>query len=219
MKIKGVITGDIIQSTRIKPENKQLVLDTIRNTVYEMEKWSKMKLEIFRGDSFQIVIDNTYEAVRIAILIRAGLQKSTPEGSEIKWDARLALGLGSVNFPQEESVTESDGEAFRNSGWEFDELGKRKLAIRTPWQNMNDELKVSTAFADDIVSEWSVAQAQAIYASLIHSKTQKEIAADLNTSPQNISKRIIAGKEYLIRPYLDRCKQIITAKIQTDGIK
>ena len=74
-------------------------------------------------------------------------------------------------------------------------------------------------FADDIVSEWSVAQAQAIYASLIHSKTQKEIAADLNTSPQNISKRIIAGKEYLIRPYLDRCKQIITAKIQTDGIK
>ena len=34
MKIKGVITGDIIQSTRIKPENKQLVLDTIRNTVY-----------------------------------------------------------------------------------------------------------------------------------------------------------------------------------------
>ena len=46
MKIKGVITGDIIQSTRIKPENKQLVLDTIRNTVYEMEKWSKMKLEI-----------------------------------------------------------------------------------------------------------------------------------------------------------------------------
>jgi hypothetical protein len=83
MKIKGVITGDIIQSTRIKPENKQLVLDTIRNTVYEMEKWSKMKLEIFRGDSFQIVIDNPYEAVRIAILIRAGLQKSTPEGSEM----------------------------------------------------------------------------------------------------------------------------------------
>ena len=81
MKIKGVITGDIIQSTRIKPENKQLVLDTIRNTVYEMEKWSKMKLEIFRGDSFQIVIDNPYEAVRIAILIRAGLQKSTPEGT------------------------------------------------------------------------------------------------------------------------------------------
>ncbi|MCS2958168.1 hypothetical protein NXX53_15850 [Bacteroides salyersiae] len=116
MKIKGVITGDIIQSTRIKPENKQLVLDTIRNTVYEMEKWSKMKLEIFRGDSFQIVIDNPYEAVRIAILIRAGLQKSTPEGSEIKWDARLALGLGSVNFSQEESVTESDGEAFPQFG-------------------------------------------------------------------------------------------------------
>lgn len=79
-----------------------------------------------------------------------------------------------MNFSQEESVTESDGEAFRNSGWEFDELGKRKLAIRTPWQNMNDELKVSTAFADDIVSEWSVAQAQAIYASLIHSKRKRD---------------------------------------------
>ena len=36
MKIKGVITGDIIQSTRIKPENKQLVLDTI---VTQYTKW------------------------------------------------------------------------------------------------------------------------------------------------------------------------------------
>lgn len=219
MKKKGVITGDIIQSTRIKPENKQQVLDTIRDTVCELEKWTKMKLEIFRGDSFQIIMDEVYEAVRIAILIRAGLQKNTPETSEIKWDARLSLGLGSVDFPQAESVTESDGEAFHYSGWEFDELGKRKLAIRTPWQEVNEELKVSTAFADDIISEWSIAQAQAIYASLISSKTQKEIAADLSTSPQNISKRIIAGKEYLIKPYLDRCKQIITTKIQADGAK
>lgn len=155
MKIKGVITGDIIQSTHINPADRNLLLDTIQGIVQYARKWGDIRLEIFRGDSFQILIDNPIKALKITLLIRAGLQAKSP--TSFRWDARVALGIGTVDFEKEQSVIESDGEAFHNSGWEFDKLGRsKKLAIKTPWDNFNEEFIVSTALVDDIVSNWTV---------------------------------------------------------------
>ncbi|MDD2436600.1 MAG: hypothetical protein PHG27_04770 [Massilibacteroides sp.] len=212
MGIAGVITGDIISSTTIRTEWKQIILDTIQNSAQDLKALSPLKLEFFRGDSFQIVVDNPAEALKIAVLLRAGLKSNTPNESEYQWDARMALGVGKIDYAPDKVVI-SDGEAFRYSGWEFDELGKKKLAIRTPWKDTNEELKVNTGFADEIISGWSIPQAQAIYWSILHwQMSQKEIAAKLNKSAQNISKLLSTGKEPLIRLYLERYTQIITKR-------
>lgn len=211
MEIKGVITADIVNSTSIKTEWRATLLDTIQKIVGELELFSPLRLEFFRGDSFQIIVDNPTEALKIALLLRAGLKSCTPKESKRLWDARMAIGVGNIDYSSEKVVV-SDGEAFHYSGWEFDALGKRKLAIRTTWKDINDELEVSTAFADDIISRWSRLQAQVVYVSLLSQMSQKEIAAKLNKTAQNISKLLNAGKESLICLYLERYMQIITSK-------
>jgi hypothetical protein len=214
METKAVITGDIIKSTRINPADRELLLNTIGNIVRDVEIWGNIRMEIFRGDSFQIQIDNPVKALRIAILVRTGLRAKSP--SVFRWDARIALGLGNIYFEKNESVVESDGEAFHNSGWEFDKLGRsRSMAIKTPWTDLNDEFAVNTAFADDVIMNWTVTQAQVIYPLLLTSKTQKELAVGLDKTSQAISKLLIGGKANLIELYLNRYELLIKNKTQT----
>ena len=143
--------------------------------------------------------------------LRAGLKSRIPKGSKQNWDARIAVGIGEMEFISD-SILVSDGEAFRLSGREFDELGKRNLAIRTRWDDANEELKISTAFADDIITNWTSSQSLVIYMSLAYQMTQKEIADKLGQSSQNISKLSNVAKEKLIRTYINRCTQIIMNK-------
>lgn len=209
MDIKGVITGDIIRSTQIAQSDREYLLDTLRSIAGDLERWGEVRLEIFRGDSFQLIADNPVKALRMAILIRVGLQQSSP--TSMKWDARLALGLGTITFYKEGSVTQSDGEAFLNSGREFDGLGKsRKLAVKTPWDTLNMEFDVNTAFADEIISGWTLAQAKLVYPLLLREKTQKELASDLNKTQQSVSKLIINARVGLIELYLNRYEQAVT---------
>jgi hypothetical protein len=91
----------------------------------------------------------------------------------------------------------------------LDEIGKRRLAVRTRWEDVNDELKVSTAFADDIISGWSFSQAFVIYSALLYQIPQREIAHEINKSAQNVSKLLGAAKENLIRMYLERYAVLI----------
>lgn len=92
-------------------------------------------MEMYRGDSFQVVVDNPELALSVAIALRAKLKASTPDKSEV-WDARLSLGIGDVSFASGNILT-SDGEAFRLSGRAFDNIGKKRLCISTPWAELD----------------------------------------------------------------------------------
>jgi len=209
--MNGIITGDIIDSTSIPIEQRKDLLTAISVISEELQVFSPLKCEIYRGDSFQIVVNRPEMAMLIAILLRAGLKSRVPKGSKQNWDARIAVGIGEIEFISD-SILVSDGEAFRLSGREFDELGKRNLAIRTRWDDANEELKISTAFADDIITNWTSSQSLVIYMSLAYQMTQKEIAEKLGQSSQNISKLSNVAKEKLIRTYINRCTQIIMNK-------
>ncbi|MGL5681815.1 MAG: hypothetical protein ACRDDZ_02005 [Marinifilaceae bacterium] len=214
MQIKGVITGDIINSTSLTPKQRELLIQTLRELMDSLHNMGSMQYEMFRGDSFQIIVDEPQHTLEVAILLRAGLNKSTPKESKQKWDARMAIGIGTINYTSEK-VTLSDGEAFHLSGREFDQLDKKCLAIRTPWTEANEELAVSTAFADDIISGWTSAQAQVIFISLSMQCSQKEIALEIDKTTQNVSKLLNTGKQSLIELYIQRYKQIINNNLNT----
>ena len=185
--MNGIITGDIIDSTSIPIEHRKDLLTAISVISEELQVFSPLKCEIYRGDSFQIVVNRPEMAMLIAILLRAGLKSRIPKGSKQNWDARIAVGIGEMEFISD-SILVSDGEAFRLSGREFDELGKRNLAIRTRWDDANEELKISTAFADDIITNWTSSQSLVIYMSLAYQMTQKEIAKELGISRSYVSR-------------------------------
>ena len=207
--IKGVITGDIIESSAIQIEYRDFLLESIRKIVDELNVIEPIKIEFFRGDSFQLVINHPENAILIAILLRAGLKSHTPKECKKPWDARLSLGVGTISY-HADSIVLSDGEAFQYSGRKLDEIGKRRLTVKTRWSDVNEELRVSTAFADDVVSSWSVSQSNASYQALLYNISQKEIAHKLQKSAQNISKLLGAAKVNLVQMYIDRYHNLIS---------
>lgn len=146
--MKGIIAGDIIHSTAIPTGFRNQLLSAIESIIDELQVLTPCKYEIFRGDSFQIMVERPEMTMYIAVLVRAGLKSRTPKECKRLWDARLAAGIGDVTYEADKLVV-SDGEAFHLSGREFDELGKRNLSVKTRWEEVNDELFVSTAFAND----------------------------------------------------------------------
>lgn len=163
--IKGVITGDLVNSSHIATKWRQTVMDALNACVKDFSSLTPIKMEMYRGDSFQVVVDNPELALSVAIALRAKLKASTPDKSEV-WDARLSLGIGDVSFTSGNILT-SDGEAFRLSGRAFDNIGKKRLCISTPWAELDNDLDLVTRFADSIVSGWTEKQALVFYHALV----------------------------------------------------
>ncbi len=207
-KIKGVITGDVVESSGIQMKYRDFLLKSIQKITDDLSVIESLRIEFFRGDSFQMVIDTPENAMKIAVLLRAGLKAHTPREYNKPWDARLSLGVGSISYYADHIVL-SDGEAFQYSGRGLDEIGKRRLIVKTRWREVNDELQVSTAFADEVISSWSVSQSQAVYQALLYNTPQKEIAHKFQRSAQNISKLLSAASVNLIRIYIDRYHNLI----------
>ena len=212
-KIKGVITGDIIDSYAIQIEYRDFLLESMRVIVNELSVIEPLKIEFFRGDSFQMVIDIPENALKIAVLLRAGLKSRTPKDSKKPWDARLSLGGGTISY-QADNIVLSEGEAFQYSGRELDEMGKRRLIVKTRWSDVNEELQVSTAFADEVISSWSVSQSQAVYQALLYNISQKDIAHKFQKSAQNISKLLNVAKMNLVQMYINRYHNLISNLIR-----
>lgn len=205
--IKGVITGDIVNSTYIATELRQTVLDALNVCVTDFLSLTLIKLEIYRGDSFQIVVDKPDYTLAVAIALRAKLKAMTPNKQQL-WDARLSIGIGDISFESNNIVT-SDGEAFRLSGRSFDNIGKKRLSISTTWPGFNKDIELVTRFADDIITSWTAKQAKVVYQSILFPKLQKDLAEDLGMTRQNFNSHWSSAKGQLILDYVKYFKSLI----------
>ena len=115
METKAVITGDIVRSELIALGKRDLLIQVLHQIVENLQDKSPMRMELFRGDSFQIVVDSPEMSLKIASMMRAGLKSNTPKGSKTEWDARISIGIGTIDY-QGDSIVTSDGEAFKLSG-------------------------------------------------------------------------------------------------------
>lgn len=208
----GVITADIIGSTRIKEDNRKQLPELIYQITGELQKVCPLKVEIYRGDSFQVLVEAPELAPLVAVLYRAGLRKSELLAGSTLLDARMAVGVGGVDY-EDEHLTLSNGEAFILSGHEFDRLGKRRLSIVTPSSEVNAELFVETAFLDNVITHWTQHQSECIYQSLLTNAKHAQLASNEKTTRQNVGRKLIAARERLVRLYLERASYIIREKI------
>lgn len=176
----SILTGDIINS-RNTPSSEWLpLLKKTFNTIGESPKiW-----EIYRGDSFQIEIENVENALLFAIKLKATLKKIK------NLDVRIAIGIGN-NKNDYKNITEGSGEAFLFSGFAFDELLKKQnLAIVSVNKELNNILNTSLAIALLVMDNWTVNSANFVLKYLENpNTTQKIIAKELNISESSASER------------------------------
>lgn len=206
MNYIGVITGDIVDSSSILNAGlRKEMLMIIHQTIEKLKKdpqWGKVNFALYRGDSFQLEINEAPKTLEVALILRAALISNSTK--ELRWDARIGIGIGRGEFISDK-VTESDGEAFHLAGKAFDNISKdSQINILTSDDDFNEELEISSIFANDIISNWTTTQAQLFYLMHIESLNQKEAATKRNITQQAVSKIYTAGKINLIERYISR---------------
>lgn len=213
MKIGAIITGDIVNSTKLSLSDRESMLNILRTIPQMLSPIHDVSIEIFRGDSFQIGISDVRKALLTALSIRAYLRSHKSESSKMTLDARLAIGIGTLDY-ETEALSTSDGEAYRLSGRLLDGMDKSRLKIVTPWMSVNDELDLETAFADDIISSWTQSQSRIILLRFLTSKSHAELAKELGVSRQMVDKSLIVSKDTLMDAYMRRFENLITDRIK-----
>lgn len=208
MKIGAIITGDIVDSTKMVAEERNSMLRMLQSLPVLLLPLAKFDLEIFRGDSFQIRVGRSVDSLKVALAIRSHIRSFKFAEHNRQWDARLAIGIGTLEY-ENGSLATSDGEAYRASGRGLDSIGKNRLTIETPWEEVNKELRVSTAFADDIITGWTQSQSRVMFQSLTTGLSHAEIGDILGISRQMVDKALRTGKEDLMNLYLDRFAELI----------
>jgi len=176
----SVITGDIIGSRQQKSKDWVEDLKKILAPFGETPgQW-----EVYRGDEFQVEIQNVEEALLAAILIKAHLKA-------IKLDARMSIGFGDKTH-NAEKVSESYGSAFINSGELFETLKKQKvtLAMRTCDAFIDEKMNLMIQLALTFMDNW-LAQSAEFVAVAIENPTlsQEELGQKLGINQAAVSRR------------------------------
>ncbi len=204
----GIITADVVGSTKIPNAQRGMLPEVLQKLVAQLQTISPLRLEIYRGDSFQVEVEKFEKAPLIASLLRLGLMKESIDAFN-KLDVRVSIGVGEVSY-KGESVGQSDGEAYVLSGREFENIGKRRLKIKTSKSYKNDELNVLGIILDDLLTSMTVAQSKVVYETLYNpSITQKAIAEKLSVAPQTINKALYSSKAFLVEIVLIRMETVL----------
>jgi len=207
MKIEttAILTGDIVGSRNI---DAKIWLQKLKSILNEKGK-NPTDWEIFRGDMFQL--ETTPElSLQIALEIKARIR-------QIKnLDVRIAIGIGTSEH-RTKNITESNGNAYTNSGTCFDSLKKRKLAIKTPWKEFNEAWDLKLRLASLTTDNWKPATAQIVEAAFkTENLNQTSLAKKLNRSQSTISESLKrAGYDeikLLLLYFMDQVNKRVTQK-------
>lgn len=206
----AIIIGDIINSRELKSQD--IWIKPLKEL---LGKWGQtpQQWEIFRGDSFQLEIEDPSESLLAALQIKA-LIKSLPYPEENKRsspvDVRMAIGIGEKTH-NADRISESNGEAFIRSGEKFEQLKGEMitLAINSPWAEWNDEINLYLKLAGIQMDSWSISSGELMSEMLSNpDRTQAQIGEILHINQNSVSKRYKAanGEDILAMEKLFRKK-------------
>jgi hypothetical protein len=189
-KLYSVITGDIVKSSKLPLDKHKLLVKVMRNCSKEISNIFpdslKYKPELFRGDSWQVLIKKPELALSIALFYRAYLRAKMQLSSI---DARMAISIGTVDFIESSFGV---GDAYKISGKALDKKGKRKIKFVSDILSNSDVIDLLIYNTDFISTRWTSKQCKIVLLAL-QNRDQKAIASKLRISQQAVSKQIDAA--------------------------
>lgn len=176
----SVLTGDIVGSTKLNIDNKYKISNVLRSTTSKISKYFQYSIhsniDIFRGDSWQMVITTPKKALRIGLLLRA-LLISEPGYNQL--DTRFSIGFGTIDYLPDNQISIGNGEAFYLSGKGLESLRKNNNMClnfsHTIHSSTTQALNVIVRLIDLHVLTWTKKQSEAVAGALV-GLTQREIA-------------------------------------------
>jgi len=178
----AIITGDVINSSDNHPSHWLSALKTVFNRIGK----SPGVWEIYRGDSFQLMVKDPVQALTRAIEIKATV-KTLPG-----MDVRMAIGLGEMTY-QASRITESNGTAFIHSGEKFERLKKEKqnLALQSDWDDFDREMNLLLKLGLIAMDNWTENAAEIMSMVLENAAVSQEtLGSMLHIRQSAVSRRL-----------------------------
>jgi len=178
--MKGIITGDIVNSRKLSSE---IWIDGFKQLLNTFGK-NPIEWEIYRGDEFQLEVKNPEKALIIALQIKSYFKS-------VKLDVRMSIGFGEITY-KANKISESNGTAFSRSGEVFETLKKQKinLAINSSDEAFNTEINLMLRLSLSFMDNWLVQSAEFVLISIENPLlSQEEIGLKLGINQAAVSKR------------------------------
>jgi hypothetical protein len=189
--IHAILTGDIVDSTGLRNGDMQPASNLIAAAGESLKSQFPgaihAQVDIFRGDSWQMVVLDPGNSVRIGLYFRSYLK------SNFGIDSRVSIGFGPVDHLPKDNISTGTGLAFTLSGQGLLECVKPvRMNISLP-DSLNDlnakGLNTVIRLIDLQAGRWTQSQSQAI-AGALTGLTQSEIAS--GWLPEPISQQAIS---------------------------
>jgi len=198
----AVISGDVIKSQHIPKHDYDAMLYQLDQSLRAITQRHLGQSIIYRGDAFQVQINQPPQVCRVAVLLYLHLKAT---GYEI----RQSLAIGEIDNARADIKT-ATGSAFTLSGRGHDEIHNQRFALSSIDELKNDGLTLNLAFIDVLLSKMTHKQANALYVYLTAENNQhSELAKQLKTSRENVTKILNLAHYQLIERFLDYAEQAI----------
>lgn len=187
----AVLTGDIINSSRLAPAQLRSVRTIISSSVTAIGRWHRglvpAKVEFFRGDGWQFVLSDPSHALRAALYLRASLRARGLA------DTRISIGIASPGRSSSRRIGTSTGPAFTLSGRGLDHLppsSSLTIELSSNLEPLTSYLRLTAHLCDALLLRWTHRQAQLLCIALRPTEPSYESIAQRLTPP--VTKQAVA---------------------------
>lgn len=216
MEKKAVLTGDIVGSSRLSVEKRKELFNTftiLSEMILNLYKEAvHYPISNFRGDGWQLIVDQPQKALEVCIFIRAYIRFHF---SNEDLDSRIAIGIGQIDFIPKNNISGGDGPAYIISGRQLENLKSERMSIDfAPEIELSARLGLQgiVSLMDHIASTWSESQSQVIFWALQERK-QTDIARKWypsSISQAAVSKNLASAGWDAIKKNLEIFEKIIS---------
>ncbi|ALM52224.1 hypothetical protein BJB45_06610 [Halomonas huangheensis] len=191
-----VLTGDLIDSQRSTTRALYEQLDARLETLATRYNgaWSR-----FRGDGFQMVLQQADAGMDAAVALRANLIGSSPDDQ--RWDARIAIATGESHWTPEHALEDANDAPFIASGKALDHLSDSDEHLLLA--GSDDAQQLLVRYLDEMLNGWSTNSAESVALCLDEPGiTQARLATLLGIRQPSVHKRLQVARWELLNATL-----------------
>jgi hypothetical protein len=184
----AILTGDIVGSSKMDPEQLDILLNKLRQflDVQKNTKYPDMEFEFFRGDSVQIKLYEPEYALTLAAYIRAYVISMTPSQNSRLYDIRISVGIGDVNTASDK-LTTSTGQAFVFSGHALDRMkNKERFVFKSSYDELDRDMTIVTDMLTVIINHWTLNRTKIVLEMLLGT-SREDICRKFNIGNPTLS--------------------------------
>lgn len=201
-----VLTGDLVGSTRLAPDDLAQSLRALELASQDMARtWrgaGEPRFSSFRGDGWQCVGPEPRHALRAALLLRARLARLGRS-----FDTRISIGIGAGWLREAPNLNLASGPAFELSGRGLDAMKTPHRFVIT-WESPPRHaglLRAVLALCDEISRKWTPKQAEVLSLILPEAERpgQKAIARALDITQQSVADHLSGAGDWALAEALE----------------